>query len=265
MNIGVKIENMHDLQDEVVLKKLKEIKVKHLEIQIKDCNKESMFFTQDFSQYILEIMNRYGFTISFHGTLGINYLEKIDRLRETAFDILKDMLILCDKVNATWLTLHIGECGSGRRNIETRLNRFIEEINNLYLNRKFKTIIAVENMPTNDKKILVGDNISDISNVIENTKNVRMLFDIGHYEVSSKINEKLFINDIVGVHIHDNDGKSDLHMMIGEGVIDFNSILSKILSVDKDIPIILEYRKLEIDKVEKSILYLDKIQDNIRF
>ena len=181
MNIGVKIENMHDLQDEVVLKKLKEIKVKHLEIQIKDCNKESMFFTQEFSQYILEIMNRNGFTISFHGTLGINYIEKIDRLRETAFDILKDMLILCDKVNATWLTLHIGECGSGRRNIETRLNRFIEEINNLYLSEKLKTIIAVENMPT------------------------------------------------------------------------------------KDIPIILEYRKLEMNKVEKSSLYLDKIQDNIKF
>ena len=29
--------------------------------------------------------------------------------------------------------------------------------------------------------------------------------------------------------------------------------------VDKEIPIILEYRKLEIDKIKNSILYLDKI------
>ena len=51
--------------------------------------------------------------------------------------------------------------------IEKRLNRFTEEINNLYLNEKFKTIISVENIPENDKKILVGDNIF---NIIENTK-----------------------------------------------------------------------------------------------
>ena len=134
--------------------------------------------------------------------------------------------------------------------IEKRLNRFTEEINNLYLNEKFKTIISVENIPENDKKILVGDNIF---NIIENTKNVRMLFDIGHYEVSSKINEKLFINDIVDIHINDIDDKSDLHLM--KCIINFYSILTKILSVDKDIPIILEYRKLEIDKIKNSILY----------
>ena len=51
--------------------------------------------------------------------------------------------------------------------IEKRLNRFTEEINNLYLNEKFKTIISVENIPENDKKILVGNNIF---NIIENTK-----------------------------------------------------------------------------------------------
>ena len=51
--------------------------------------------------------------------------------------------------------------------IEKRLNRFTEEINNLYLNEKFKTIISVENIPENDKKILVGDNIFDIINVIK--------------------------------------------------------------------------------------------------
>ena len=60
-------------------------------------------------------MNRYSSTISFHSTLGINYLKKIDRLRETAFDILKDMLVLCDKVHTTWLTLHIEECGATSR------------------------------------------------------------------------------------------------------------------------------------------------------
>ena len=78
------------------------------------------------------------------------------------------MLVLCDKVDATWLTLHIGECGAtvGGK-IEKRLNRFIEKINNLYLNEKFKIIIAVENMPTNNKKILVGYNIFDIINVIK--------------------------------------------------------------------------------------------------
>ena len=91
MNIGVKIENISDLKGEVILEELKDMDVKHLEIQIKDCNKESRFFTEDFSKYILNIVNRYGFTISFHGILGTNYLEKIDRLRKTFFDILKDI------------------------------------------------------------------------------------------------------------------------------------------------------------------------------
>ena len=37
------------------------------------------------------------------------------------------------------------------------------------------------------------------------------------------LNKKFFITDILRVHIHDNDGKSDLHITIREGVIDFYS------------------------------------------
>ena len=55
MNIGVKIENISDLKGEVILEELKDMDVKHLEIQIKDCNKESRFFTEEFSKYILNI------------------------------------------------------------------------------------------------------------------------------------------------------------------------------------------------------------------
>ena len=65
MNIGVKIENISDLKGEVILEELKDMDVKHLEIQIKDCNKESRFFTEDFSKYILNIVNSTGLQLVF--------------------------------------------------------------------------------------------------------------------------------------------------------------------------------------------------------
>ena len=65
----------------------------------------------------------------------------------TSFDILRDFLNLCDKTSAKWLTLHIGECGSGRTKMTDRIELLIEDFRKFYENNKFLTPIGIENLP----------------------------------------------------------------------------------------------------------------------
>lgn len=83
----------------------------------------------------------------------------------TSFDILRDFLNLCDKTSAKWLTLHIGECGSGRTKMTDRIELLIEDFRKFYENNKFLTPIGIENLPyQKNGKLLLGDDFRDIKN-----------------------------------------------------------------------------------------------------
>jgi sugar phosphate isomerase/epimerase len=64
---------------------------------------------------------------------------------------------------------------------------------------------------------------------------------------------------MVNVHIHDNDGTSDQHLIIGKGRIDFPKVLSIFKNVGYSGPLVLEYfdpkslikAKIELSKLLK--------------
>ncbi|WP_456454236.1 sugar phosphate isomerase/epimerase family protein, partial [Thermococcus sp.] len=90
-------------------------------------------------------------------------------------------------------------------------------------------------------------------------KNVSVCLDIGHAFLTSlkyglDIGEYFLLDDIEHVHLHDNGGARDEHMAMGEGRIDFNNILPKIL-FRKPKNIIWEIREYQKeDNVLRSIL-----------
>ena len=56
---------------------------------------------------------------------------------------------------------------------------------------------------------------------------------------------------IVNIHIHDNDGKSDMHLPVGEGTVDFKHIIQSLKRLQYKDPLIIE--NLAFDDVIKSI------------
>jgi sugar phosphate isomerase/epimerase len=86
---------------------------------------------------------------------------------------------------------------------------------------------AIENMPS--FFIMMGQTPEELLALLDGT-DLSICFDIGHANTVGKIDEciELFGDRIANVHIHDNLGKNDDHLTIGDGTIDFISVLSKL-------------------------------------
>lgn len=63
-----------------------------------------------------------------------------------------------------------------------------------------------------------------------NDENVGICLDSGHYHVyfDDELDWEFFKNRIFAVHLHDNDKSADLHLLPGEGTIDWNDFLRKL-------------------------------------
>lgn len=104
-----------------------------------------------------------------------------------------------------------------------------------------------------------------ISQLLEkiNAKNISFCFDVGHANVYSEENLDNWMYSlrdyIKEVHLHDNDGKQDLHKPLGEGNIDF-SFLTKF----KDIKPRLTLEMMTLEDVSKSVKFLEDQNGRVR-
>jgi sugar phosphate isomerase/epimerase len=89
--------------------------------------------------------------------------------------------------------------------------------------------LCVENMP--GFKFFLGQTAEQMSELLEGT-NLPICLDIGHANTTGQLNEIIDVlgSRIMNVHIHDNDGKQDQHLTIGEGTVDFDDCLKRLSS-----------------------------------
>ena len=81
MIIGLKIEKIEYLFDKEMVNLLLSMGIKHFEIQIKNSDIDSYYFSKDFVKFVSEFKkNNDNISISYHGTLGLNFIEKVNRL-----------------------------------------------------------------------------------------------------------------------------------------------------------------------------------------
>jgi len=92
------------------------------------------------------------------------------------------------------------------------------------------------------------------------SKNFKICFDIGHFNVFGKITLSKWINSIkpylAELHIHDNNGTTDEHMALGDGGINFKALFSLINNIGKDLIITIEAHSK--DNAIKSLEWLTK-------
>lgn len=112
----------------------------------------------------------------------------------------------------------------------------------------------------------------ELSQSVKTQKNVGITLDIGHLYLSAQNrdeNEEKWISDVIeklanetiNVHIHDNKGHSDDHLLPGQGEIDFEPII-KALEKNYEGPLILEIWDLSdpLEAVRESIQYLKGLE-----
>lgn len=80
--------------------------------------------------------------------------------------------------------------------------------------------------------------------VIENIRNenVGICFDVGHYHAHFKDDWDLskFKDRVFAVHLHDNDGMEDQHLLPFDGTLDWKKVISDLKSVNYSGPITME-------------------------
>jgi sugar phosphate isomerase/epimerase len=86
--------------------------------------------------------------------------------------------------------------------------------------------LAAENMPRTRWAIFTDP--EELEKAIEGTE-VKLCFDIGHAHISGNIEGFMGLADrFINVHIHDNEGKYDQHLVLGKGTCDLKGLVSRL-------------------------------------
>lgn len=169
-------------------------------------------------------------TYSLHSAISdTNVAALTDIMREATLAEFRSELECARDIGATSVTIHPGlfslsvQGMNGRSIAKARESMKVLDS----MSREYGVTLAVENMPI--FMFMLGQKAADLDHIVDGT-DLGICFDIGHANTTGQIDEMIetFGDRIVNIHIHDNLGDSDAHMTIGEGSIDFKSVLSRL-------------------------------------
>jgi sugar phosphate isomerase/epimerase len=101
--------------------------------------------------------------------------------------------------------------------------------------------IAIENVP--EPYPFLMKSVEDFTKFYEEiNEDIDLVFDVGHANLNGQIERFLtaFKDKIVHMHAHDNDGKSDLHLGIGFGNIDWKNVANALERISYNKTVIIE-------------------------
>jgi sugar phosphate isomerase/epimerase len=115
--------------------------------------------------------------------------------------------------------------------------------------------IAIENVP--EPYPFLMKSVEDFKKFYDEIdEDIDLVLDIGHANINGQIELflKTFADKIVHVHAHDNDGKSDQHLGIGYGNIDWKSV-ANMLRIYYDKVVIIE----SVENMQESVQKLKQL------
>ena len=178
------------------------------------------------------MMKSYDITYSIHAPFNdINIASLNESVREMSVIELIKIMNMASELDIKTVTIHPG--------LYSMVVSGLEDRSVMAAKRSLRTLdrmaqecgvrLCVENMP--GFKFFLGQTADQMSELLEGT-NLPICLDIGHANTTGQLNEIIDTlgNRIMNVHIHDNDGKQDQHLTIGEGTVDFEDCLKRLSS-----------------------------------
>lgn len=175
--------------------------------------------------------------ISFHGPYRYFKLTVPEKNWGEILEDFKKAIDITKKYKGEFLVLHTNEVLENTIN-KNIVEKRIEEIVKIAEEKSVK--IVVENVG-------IGKNM--LYNQEEYIKLIKKygfysLIDIGHALLNNwdiKILIEILKDDIIGYHLHNNDGEKDTHQSIFNGKFDFKEIMKNIYEKTPDANLVLEY------------------------
>ena len=177
-----------------------------------------------------EMMPSYNLSYSIHAPISdINIASLNERIREDSILEILTTAETAASLGIELITIHPGLTSMSVPYMEEKAmekaKRSLSSIDRI--SSQYGVTIAVENMPS--FPFMLGHTAEEMNELIGST-NLGFCLDIGHGNTTGQTDEliKTFRDRLVNIHIHDNHGEMDEHLTLGEGDIDFKSIISSL-------------------------------------
>ncbi|WP_297508692.1 sugar phosphate isomerase/epimerase [Thermococcus sp.] len=203
-----------------------------------------------------ELIESYSLAVTVHAPFSdVNIGSLNSRIREASLEVLEEALEVSSLLNALSVTVHPGHCSPASRKYRDDYNWVHRQsLSRLgELSREYGVTVGVENMPS--FPILDAQTPERLAELLEGIE-LGVTFDLGHLNTTTRDFEgflRIFKGRIVHIHLHDNSGKADEHLAVGDGIIPWREVLPKLPGV----PRVLEVSSLE--DAERSLGYLRDI------
>lgn len=177
-----------------------------------------------------DLMPSYKLSYSIHAPISdINLGSLNERIREDSILEILTTAETAANLNIDLVTIHPGlTCMAVPYMEEKAIEKAKRSLSSIdRISAEYGVRIAVENMPA--FPFMLGRTAEELKELIEMT-NLGFCLDIGHANTTGQIDEliKEFGDRLINIHIHDNHGEHDEHLTLGEGEIDFKSVIEKI-------------------------------------
>jgi sugar phosphate isomerase/epimerase len=178
------------------------------------------------------LAEEFGITLSLHTPFTVNPSDKIPTIRDANIAYLKRCVSVANELDATHVTTHVGYCLGVRPSKQKALTRLVANLKQVLQDcRKLDVKLAIENvnpMPEGSELFYLGDSIEECEFLLSELDfpHMNLCLDIGH----ANTNEgplayiRKFGKKIINVHFHDNNGKTDDHLDVGEGTVPWKEV-----------------------------------------
>jgi len=240
MKLGVSTSVFLHHNLETALKKIGNLDIKYVEIWGEPPHLWVENIKYNYLKSIKELLYKYDLKPSYHGPAhDVDITSMNPGIREESIKQHKRSLDIAKFLGVDVYVIHAGSFYPGDKNTISkgfdRLYSSIDEL--LILAKEYDIVLAIENHPVNENGIF--NNPKTMKKVIDdfNSSYLKVTLDLGHANLTKfpviKYIEELKDN-IKHIHLNDNDGIEDLHLVYGKGNLDSNNLIKRIKNIGFD-------------------------------
>jgi sugar phosphate isomerase/epimerase len=202
------------------------------EFELWEIFSEAEHYVQNISGILAAMAPSYNLKYSVHAPICDNNIASLnERMREASVLDLLSLVESALSLGITTITVHPGIYSFVAPDMAEKsviaAKKSLRSLDRIMAEYGIK--VAVENMPNLD--FMLGSTPQELADLVEGTE-LGVCFDIGHANTVGDIDGfiELLGDRFVNLHIHDNQGERDDHMVLGEGNIDFPATIKKLSS-----------------------------------
>jgi sugar phosphate isomerase/epimerase len=192
------------------------------------------------SQEILNALSETGFSPIGHTAYWVGFGSAHEYVRRGWVEEGKAMIRVASQLKIQLLNFHynarLGRVGAKEDSREIFLQNFTNSMRELTeFASSMRIELMLENSPPQGLNPLEG--IEYFARILNAVPTLGFHFDVAHAFIENRMKGvqqyvDAFADRLVHVHLHDNHGKQDEHLSLGEGEIDFRKVVEALKAVD---------------------------------